>query len=558
MYRLSKLSFIILLALGQFVAAQNIEDFKKIEVSQYSFKPNKEFKLLTIPASFGSSQLTNSSLLDSLKDKKVASVRLVYTKYRESESFDQLQLNKKRIANLVAQNPLAFSDVGIKWYCVEQTLDDSIRAKSLFHGFYILYLNKPPQRDYAISDKLLNQNVIATQTFKIRNHKDTTITGKEGSQVTIPSNCFLDENKKPYKGEVKMEVKEAITMESIILGNLVTMADGNALESGGMIYIDAKTKDGKTLTLNPNKPLEVSIVAKELKPDMKLWEAENNGKFINWKNPKNLGLEETLVSENSSIPDIKPMPKSEYLSEFDRKDSLAFHSLHNYQNDTAYLSHMRTFSMNTDKVYINYILYTGDKLKIALYKFNDGKKWKCIRDTTISARPFRNNNKPIRLPKFAQKYESFKVYLGNNTFDTEPFSKAFVNWYQFNLSSMGSWVNIDRLASDSRTKAVDFTTSLHEQENYTDISMYLVFKDKKILLYGFKSKIKNGYGFSHGDFEIPKLPVGAKATVLCIAYKKDTPYYALQNIVISEKQEVILKPVASSDDAIKKLIADSF
>jgi hypothetical protein len=88
--------------------------------------------------------------------------------------------------------------------------------------------------------------------------------------------------------------------------------------------------------------------------------------------------------------------------------------------------------------------------------------------------------------------------------------------------------------------------------------MYLIFKDKKMYIPGFKSKKNNGYGFSHGDFEIPKLPVGAQATVLCIAYKNDKPFVAMKNITITDKREVKINPTASSDEAIKKLIADTF
>ncbi|MFM9944294.1 MAG: hypothetical protein ACKVQB_03595 [Bacteroidia bacterium] len=319
-----KSAFVSLLFLCQIVSAQNLEDFKKIEVNRYSFKPAKEFKLLTVPASFGSSQLSNVSLLDSLKDKKVASVRLVYTKYHESETFDQIQLNKKRVANLVATNPKLFSNESVKWYSVEQTMEDSAQAKTLFHGFYILYQNKTAERNYAISDKLLNSTVISTQNFKIKNNKETIITGKEGTQIIIPANCFLEENKKLYRGEVNIDVKEAITMESIILGNLVTVADGNALESGGMIYIDAKTIEGKKLTLNPSKPIEVVIASKETNPEMKLWEAENNGKFMNWKNPKPLnGGEENFAVENK-ISDAPNMLSTSTKTQTALGDSFTF------------------------------------------------------------------------------------------------------------------------------------------------------------------------------------------------------------------------------------------
>lgn len=539
MNHLSKLVCIILLCLGQMAVAQNLEDFKKIEVSRYVCKPSKEFKLLTVPASFANSQLFNKSIMDSLTDKKIASIRLVYTKYRESETFNQNELNKKRIENLVAINPKLFSNAGIRWYSVEQTLEDSVQAKSLFHGFYILYQNQTAPREYAISDKLLNKEVLVSQIFKFKNNKDTTLVGKEGSQIHIQSNCFLDENKKPFKGEVKMEVKEAITMESIILGNLVTMADGNALESGGMIYIDAKTKDGKSLTLNPAKPMEVSMAAKEVKPDMKIWEGEQNGKFMNWKNPKpiNNGF------NKSELPDKKPSALRE--------------------NENNIFDAVRCFCTNNRGYSFYYELIGNNRIKVELYSIKMSTDYfeTLIADTSYDALNLNNKNIPLPKPTIEGEDCFTPVFYKNKQLDW--FGKfpteAIRNMdYKFNFSKIGSWANIDRLAGDQRTKLVEFSASLPDKQSFDEVSMYLIFKDKKMYIPGFKSTKNKGYGFSHGDFEKPKLPIGAKATVLCIAYKNDKPFFAMQNITITEKQEILMNPTASSDEAIKKLIADSF
>jgi hypothetical protein len=67
-----------------------------------------------------------------------------------------------------------------------------------------------------------------------------------------------------------------------------------------------------------------------------------------------------------------------------------------------------------------------------------------------------------------------------------------------------------------------------------------------------------GYGFSHGDYEIPQLPIGAQAYVLCVCKKNDQNFVDIKPITISKKQDIKLVPMPSTEDQIKQLIADTF
>ncbi len=188
--------------------AQTPNQFKKVEVERYNYKPAKEFQFIKIASTFGNSKLEDIKALDSLKNKKIISVKLVYTKYRESETFNQEQLNKMRVDHLVSANPNLFSNATIKWYLVEQTAIDSSVAKDLFHGFYIVYKNKEPQRNYALNSNVLNTGSLIKQTFNLKRSKEATFIGKEGTQIKVKANSFLDENNKLYNGDVVLELKE--------------------------------------------------------------------------------------------------------------------------------------------------------------------------------------------------------------------------------------------------------------------------------------------------------------------------------------------------------------
>ncbi len=79
------------------------------------------------------------------------------------------------------------------------------------------------------------------QLFTIAANRDTTITGAQGTKLVIKANSFTDAANKPVKGQITMALKECYTLEDMLKEGLTTMADNKILESGGMIYLDAKS-----------------------------------------------------------------------------------------------------------------------------------------------------------------------------------------------------------------------------------------------------------------------------------------------------------------------------
>lgn len=549
--------------------AQITESFKKVEVERYSYKPAKEFQFIKLHSEFGSAQLINLSQLDSLKNKKIFSVKLVYTKYRESESFNQEQLNKKRVQNLIAQNPKLFSNEDIHWYLVEQTAIDSSVAKDLFHGFYIVYKNKAPQRNYALNSNVLNTGSLIKQTFNLKSSKEATFIGKEGTQIKVKANSFLDENNKLYNGDVVLELKEAITLESMILGNLVTVSDGLALESGGMVYVDAKSIDGKILKLNPKKPMEISVKSKgNVKPEMKLWKAENAGAFINWTSPEALNQPQNSKKIKNNLEDRISTPiegidwDTAFLGPEQVNKRKAFDEI-KLRLQEGFIESLRITNFNNSKIDDYYMLYGNGNIRVIIYKTLGPKNEIVLADTIFNAAPFHNSKKPLPLPVIAKRKDFDSVFYQNNHLvwgrtRNLPVPNIAINTYAFNFMQLGQWANIDRLASDKRTQSVEFFASLPENTKFTDLSIYLVFKNEKIFIPGYKSNKFAGYGFSHGDYEIPQLPIGAQAYVLCVCKKNDQHFVDIKPVTITKKQNIKLVPMPSTEDQIRQLIAGTF
>lgn len=95
------------------------------------------------------------------------------------------------------------------------------------------------------------------QTFAIRADQVNTITGTNGTTITIPANSLVDKNGRPVKGEVKIELKEFLQPADAAFNHLSTISDGRLLESGGMFSIKAsvgnqevKLSNGATMMVN--------------------------------------------------------------------------------------------------------------------------------------------------------------------------------------------------------------------------------------------------------------------------------------------------------------------
>lgn len=136
------------------------------------------------------------------------------------------------------------------------------------------------------------------QHYTINPKASQVITGNSGTMLLIPDNAFTDKNGNAVSGKVKLELIEAITREDMIAMNMGTMSDQGMLETGGTIYVGAKSESGEELVLADGKTIETEIPAMQVKPGMQLWQGEQNADgSIAWANPEPLdeGLKEVPV-----------------------------------------------------------------------------------------------------------------------------------------------------------------------------------------------------------------------------------------------------------------------
>ena len=126
------------------------------------------------------------------------------------------------------------------------------------------------------------------QRFTIDTKQGTTLEGKDGTLIIVPTDAFVDQNGKVIDAVVELEVVEALKMSDMIAYNLATVSNGKPLSSGGMLYIQPYA-DGEKIGINPNRPLYIEIPTDEYHADMKSWRGVvNENGDINWENPKDL------------------------------------------------------------------------------------------------------------------------------------------------------------------------------------------------------------------------------------------------------------------------------
>ena len=137
------------------------------------------------------------------------------------------------------------------------------------------------------------------QAFIVNTEKDTVITCKEGTILTIKANSFIDKKTgKTTQGRARLEVTEYYTLSDILMGNLTTMSNDKQLETGGMLFIEA-FKSNAPLQLNNDMTIE--FPTKNKKPGMQLFTGQETKNDINW-------IIENSSSVNPLIHDIADVP----------------------------------------------------------------------------------------------------------------------------------------------------------------------------------------------------------------------------------------------------------
>lgn len=110
--------------------------------------------------------------------------------------------------------------------------------------------------------------------------------GKEGTEITILPGCLVHQDGINPTGEITLEMKECYSASDIVFNNLTTQTKNDLLQTGGMIYLQARSGD-KVLKVKEGKHIEIKFPKKgKGKEGMRLFKGKKDGNYIVWdENP---------------------------------------------------------------------------------------------------------------------------------------------------------------------------------------------------------------------------------------------------------------------------------
>ena len=129
----------------------------------------------------------------------------------------------------------------------------------------------------ALLNNFVNQLKKPEQTFIIDATKNHTITCNDGTKLYIKANTFVTKQNALVTGNVKLVITECYTYTDIIANGLHTQSNGNLLQTGGMVNINAYQIE-QVLQINISNPIQVVMPTTHKKTDMQLFNLVNN----NW------------------------------------------------------------------------------------------------------------------------------------------------------------------------------------------------------------------------------------------------------------------------------------
>jgi mono/diheme cytochrome c family protein len=143
------------------------------------------------------------------------------------------------------------------------------------------------KNDNSKTSAVFSPEILKSQIFVIDAGRDTSIETLHGSIIKIVAGSFS------VSGSINIEIKEALTPTEIFAAGLSTESNGRLLKSGGMMYINGKSK-GEPVTLV--KPIKISIPNQYFDSSMRVFKGEETDSgTINWTDPQVLDTTDQSV-----------------------------------------------------------------------------------------------------------------------------------------------------------------------------------------------------------------------------------------------------------------------
>lgn len=357
--------------------------------------------------------------------------------------------------------------------------------------------------------------------FLVNSNSENLLECSGGTRLAVKENAFLTSDSIPYRGNVLMEVTEALHSSDFLKNGLATVCDGRILKSGGMVKIEAKSENGKELLLRDNNQISIALPAMGTPQEgFELFTSDNGQDWVE-TNQKPLNqyaldipprpylkvryVRNKIPQFDESTKPHKPIepvyprqptkPRREsyerkirwyqFLSanEIRQRDSLNYQdAMMRYRKRMAkYEEDITVFEDRCSKYPANLELYykrlaTWNREKAKFLKEQEAKS-KYIID------PILDYDKAVKLyKKELQEWESLRdkaeaEYLAEMDKIGVP-QDVDLSYFVFRNTGLG-WANCDRFYSVPEEAKMDLAVTVPD---YDDYKVYLVFQGERIVL----------------------------------------------------------------------------
>lgn len=463
---------------------------------------------------------------------------------------------------------------------------------------------QPNQRIITIEERILfpktaisslfNNLRPATQTFTIKGYRDTLLIGKNGTTLAIPKNTFVNSQGKLAK-TVNIDLVEVNSVADIIKTNLQTTSGEKILQTGGMLFIDAK-ENNKPLAVAEGKSIYVEVKSDYKDPQMKIFDGkfDEKGK-IDWSITGN--LENTLIPIPLSLlnfqygwecvlseKQIKSIKKREFKNtyiatrEFEQRvNVINFASCEGYKDLSQKLLNIYTANINkplyySDSLSADFLLGNYKKQIDTVRKFEfDEIGWTTYfyKQFTYFARERLKN--AIDFDKLGITTGTTSEQLVSKGFSVNDADKLVALFkmknqivksketekqtsrlesYSFSINKLG-WVNIDRFIDDKNTEPSNFLVQIKSKEKLDFISVSLVIPNYNVAVFSVQDD-GSFYSFTKKKDGYRSLPIGEDAFVVAFSHKDNKPYFGKQKIRIPKGGQIELTIYESTNQKIKQ------
>lgn len=360
------------------------------------------------------------------------------------------------------------------------------------------------------------------KTVIINQNRDTTLTFKEGTKVTIKANSFQFESGGVLSdSQVELSVGEYYELGDLLTGNLNTQTKDGILETGGTVYIEAKS-GGQKCELKEGMNLEIEFPTEKKVGNMQTFEGK-------WKNSR-------IVWE----PELEISASFFYWVDADAQYPGGALKLTDYITKSVLYPEEAIENNREGVVSTSFVIDTNGR--ISDIKIEQGE-FECLNQESMRVIqempnwiPAENNGSKVatkvRLPitytldngfpnkeTSSGKKRSFKSFEDKMNSEGEAVIRSSeVSSYILSVSNLG-WINCDRFYEDSREK-VALVVEVKPEEN---VNMKLVFDTRKSVMQAFKTD---------GKYTFNRIPVGERVTVVAVKIVDNECYFAIQKATV--------------------------